>query len=225
MKLIRPQLVTVLLASALSILSCSELTQADENVVPSILRVVLEPDPTDSTITILGETFGVSDGDSLGINVYQGRAISADSNFALLYKNVNSWRQDQHTYNLLLRENGNFIEHTVFESFVPPGEYSAISLGLEGFHMQVGPYSIPVELSKALDPIAEFPAEYSMEEGKVTEIHILIEPFNSMTRQLDSYVFSRQAKVGDIIYLPESEFDELVQDLPYLINPNDPYGG
>ena len=217
-------IMTALCGSLLLLASCSELTKADEQIGPGILRIVLEPDPADSTITILGETYSVSGNDSLGINIYQGRAVTVDSNFALLYKSVNSWRQDQYTYNLLLWEDDEFVQHTVFESFVPPGDYASVSIGFEGFHMQVGPYSIPVELSSELDPIAEFPVEYIVEEGQVTEVHILIEPFTSMTRKLDSYVFSRRARIGNANYLRESEFDEIVKDLPYLVNPNNQFG-
>jgi len=217
-------LIAVLAGSLGFISSCTDLTGASEEKGPGILRIILEADPADSTINILGQTYGISENDSLGVNIYQGRAVNADSNFALLYTNVESWRQDQHTYNLLKTIEGVSVQHTVFESFVPPGDYSAISMGLEGFHMQVGPYSIPVELKSDLNPIAEFPFNYQVEESGVTEVHIFIEPFNSMTRQLDSYVFSREARVGDIFYLPETEFDEIVADLPYLINPNDPFG-
>ncbi|MBT4034618.1 MAG: hypothetical protein HOB84_10510 [Candidatus Marinimicrobia bacterium] len=217
-------IMTAICSSLLLLTSCSEITKADEQIGPGILRVVLEPDPADSTITILGETYSYSENDSLGINIYQGRAVTVDSNFALLYESVNSWRQDQHTYNLLLRNEDEFVHHTVFESFVPPGEYASVSMGFEGFHLQVGPYSIPVELSSDLDPVAEFPVEYTVEEGEVTEVHILVEPFSSMTRRLDSYVFSRQARIGDVHYLPKSEFDEIVEDLPYLVNPNNPFG-
>jgi len=217
-------LLALLLGIPLIFSSCSDLTKADEKISPGILRVVLESDPADSTISILGVTYGIGEDDSLGINVYQGRAVNVDSSFALLYTNVNSWRQDQHTYNLLKMTDGVLAQHTVFESFVPPGNYKSISMGLEGFHLQVGPYSIPVELKSDLDPVAEFAVDYQMEQSRVTEVHILIEPLSSMTRQLDSYVFSRRARVGTVHYLPESEFDEIVADLPYLINPNDPFG-
>jgi hypothetical protein len=217
-------LLALLLDIPLIFSSCSDLTKADEKISPGILRVILESDPADSTISILGVTYGIGEDDSLGINVYQGRAVNVDSNFALLYTNVNSWRQDQHTYNLLKMTDGVLAQHTVFESFVPQGNYKSISMGLEGFHLQVGPYSIPVELKSDLDPVAEFAVDYQMEQSRVTEVHILIEPLSSMTRQLDSYVFSLRARVGTVHYLPESEFDEIVADLPYLINPNDPFG-
>ena len=33
--------------------------------------------------------------------MYQGKAYDLDSNYAILYKSINSWRQEEHTYNIL----------------------------------------------------------------------------------------------------------------------------
>lgn len=202
---------------------CSGINDVEVDINPGIVRIVLQADPSDESIVILGETINVTENDSLGIKIFQGKAISKDSSYAILYQNVYSWFQEQVIYNILKRETGEYVQHIVFESMVPPGDYEAISLGIEGTLMAIGPYTIPIELPPDAESVISFDAKYKVSEKKVTEIHLQISPFKSMTRYLDSYRFSRIAQISEIRYLSRDVFDEIVAGLPWLINPNDPF--
>ena len=65
------------------------------------LQVFIKSDDSDSSINILGLDYNVSESDSMDLLVYQGKAYDLDSNYAILYKNINSWRQEEYVYNIM----------------------------------------------------------------------------------------------------------------------------
>ena len=205
-------------------ISCSGLNPVDVEVDPGLLRIILQADPSDQSIVILGNTIQASEDDSLGINIFQGKAIALDSNYAILYKDVLSWTQEQYVYNVLSRDGDEYLKQKIFESLIPPGDYRGISLGIEGTIMEIGPYRIPIELPSGAESIMFFEHEYKVSEKEVTEIHLQISPFKSMNRYLDSYQFARISEISGVRYLSRDEFNRVVAVLPYLINPNDPFG-
>lgn len=203
---------------------CSGINDVVIDVNPGIVRIILQADPDDESIVILGETINVTENDSLGIKIFQGKAIAIDSSYSILYKSVHSWYQQQIVYNILKREAGEYKKQVIFESFAPPGDYSGISLGIEGTLMAIGLYRIPIELPSDAESIMTFNYDYKVSEKEVTEIYLQISPFKSMKRYLDSYQFSRESKITDVQYLSRDAFDKIVADLPYLINPNNQFG-
>jgi len=199
--------------------ACSDINNVGDPSVPGIVRVVLQADPDDTEMVILGETITVSEGDSMAINVFQGKAWSVDDNYAILFPSVSHFFQDQLIYNVLKRENDSYLPYVVFESFVPAGKYNAISMGLDGLHLFIDVYNIPI----GDDLILTFEGDYNVEEFTITEIIVRLKPFASMTRYRDTYVFERVADIYTINYLDKSEYDKVVEGLPYIINPNDPW--
>ena len=214
-------LCAILLLTPVLFVSCG--TEPEVVTQPGILRVVLQADPTDTSIEILGQTTTVGDDDSLGVSIFQGKAIALDDRFAILFKDVETATQEQCDFNLLSRPDGEFERHVIFESFAPAGDYKGISIGIEGIHMSIGAFEIPVELPADDDAIMVFLGNYRVLERQVTEVTIQLKAFESMSRFLDSFVFDRVAAISEIKVLPESEFNELVKDLPPLVNPNIPY--
>jgi hypothetical protein len=203
--------------------TCSDINNVGDPSVPGIVRVVLQSDPDDTEMEILGETIPVSENDSMGVNVFQGKAWSVDDNYAILFPSVHHYFQDQFTLNILKIEDGTYLPYVVFESFVPAGNYNSISMGLDGLHLMIGVYSIPLTLPPDDDLIITFEGDYNVEEYKVTEIIVRLKPFASMTRFRDTYVFERVADIHEINYYDKSEYDRVVEGLPYIINPNDPW--
>jgi hypothetical protein len=203
--------------------SCSDITNVGDPSVPGIVRVVLQSDPEDTEMVILGETITVSDNDSMGVNIFQGKAWTPDSNFAILFPSVFHYFQDQFIYNILKRESDSYLPYVIFESFVPEGKYDAVSVGVQGIHLVIDVYNIPLVLPEGDDLIMTFTADYNVEQYKVTEIVIRIKPFASMSRFRDTYVFERVAEIHAINYYGRSEYDRIVDGLPYIINPNDPW--
>lgn len=202
---------------------CSAIEDVKVDVYPGILKVILQADPTDTSIVILGKEVIVSENDSMGIKIFQGKAISVDSNYAILFKDVYTWNQGQYVYNILKREQGTYKKHVIFESFVPPGNYRGISVGIEGTLLSIGVYRIPLELPENAESIMNFDYNFKIYEKKVTEVYLQISPLKSLSRKLDSYVFSRIAQITEVKYLNKDEFDEIVAGLPWLINPNKPF--
>lgn len=203
--------------------TCSDINNVGDPSVPGIVRIVLQSDPNDTEMEILGETINVSDDDSMGIKIFQGKAWSVDNNYAILFPSVFDYFQNQLTYNIIKREDNTYLPFVVFESFVPVGKYNSISMGMEALHLIIDVYSIPLTLPADEDLIITFEGDYNVEEYTVTEIIVRLQPFASMTRYRDTYVFERVADIFDINYLDRSEYDKVVNGLPYIINPNDPW--
>ncbi len=213
----------LLLLMILVFSTCTEIVNVGDPSVPGIVRVVLQADPEDTELDILGETVAVSEGDSMAVNVFQGKAWAVDGNYAILFPSVSHFFQDQIIYNVLKRESDSYLPYVVFESFVPAGKFNAISMGLDGLHLFIGVYNIPMTLPSDDDLIMKFEGDYNVEENTITEIIVRLKPFASMTRFRDTYVFERVADIYKIYYLDKSEYDKVVAGLPYIINPNDPW--
>ena len=213
----------LLLLMMLVFSTCSDVNNVGDPKLPGIVRVILQADPDDTEMVILGDTIVVSEGDSLGINVFQGKAWFIDDNYAILFPSVFHYYQDQFMLNVIKRESGSYFPYIVFESFVPEGRYKALSMGLDGIHLIIGVYSIPITLPSDDELIMTFEGNYNVEEYTVTEIIVRIKPFASMTRYRDTYVFDRVASIFTINYLGKSEYDKVVEGLPYIINPNEPW--
>ena len=78
-----------------TLISCS-LEEPDEfySSSPGFLQVYISSDSSDTDINILGSEYSISELDSMDLLVYQGKAYDIDSNYAILYKSINSWRQE-----------------------------------------------------------------------------------------------------------------------------------
>ena len=79
----------------ISLPSCN-ISEPEEFYSPTagFLTVNLKSDNTDTNINILGTDYGISDQDSMDLLVFQGKVFDADSNFAILFHNIKSWRQE-----------------------------------------------------------------------------------------------------------------------------------
>jgi len=178
---------------------------------PGLVRVLLKSDNTDTSINILGVDYSISEQDSMDLLVYQGKVFNSDSNYAILFHNVKSWRQEEFIYNLLdWNSSTGYTVFKVFESHVPPGEYDMITLGLKASVMDIGPYLIPISLPEDTEGVMSLPVTFHVDEQGVTEITLSIKPFVSMSRYRDDYVFDRQVEIEDIQYFDETEFDRVI---------------
>ena len=222
-KLIFQILIYISISIILTQCDLNEIDNVGDPSIPGILRVTLSADPEDTMIIILGDTVIVSDNDSLGIKIYQGKAWSTEGEYGILYNSVFDYNQDQFVYNILKKEGGAYKKFILYESFLPAGKYQAVSTGLEGLHMKVGIYNIPLAQVTGSDPVMTFETTFEIAEGEVTEINLNIRPLRSLIRYLDTYVFARDVEVNRINYLPKAEFDKVVAGLPYIVNPNNPF--
>ncbi|MFA3783307.1 hypothetical protein ABRY23_09620 [Melioribacteraceae bacterium 4301-Me] len=179
------------------IVSCD--TGVQSSPKPGILRIVLQSNPTDTSIIIINDTLTVSDGDNFRTTVFQGKAYS-DSVFAILYPSINSYRQEDKVINVIERENNTYKPHIIFESYVPPGNYTSIVFGLTADLLHIGIFDIPVELPPNESKLVALPVNFEVAENKTTEIKVQLNPFKSVQRFRDSYYFNRQLEVVEVKY-------------------------
>lgn len=101
--------------------------------------------------------------------------------------------------------------HTIFESFLPPGDYDSLQIGFyvpEGkgvddqynsvdwnkvniTDVQGRQFTVPLEIPEDESPILYFPTSFRIEENAVTEISIVVSPTVALSRYRDSWVFDR----------------------------------
>jgi len=156
---------------------------------PGIVRVTLEANPADTSIVIIVDTIVVSDQDSMDLTVFQGRVTAGDGRFATLYPAIDSYRQEDRVYNILRRLNGNYVRHVVFESYIPPGSYDAVQLGLSATSLKFH-YQPPITVEPPQDSlrfVAFRGLNFAVSEGSTTEIALQVDPLKALTRFRDVY--------------------------------------
>lgn len=192
-------IVIVILCSApLYFYSCS--TGVESSPQPGIVRITLQSNPLDTAIIIQNDTSRFSPYDRFDVVVSQGK-VYRDTNFAPLYKNISIYRPTADTINIIKRENFRYVRHTVFESYVPPGRYNKIQFSVTAKQLNIywpKDYEIPIQLPAGTNAAMDFTADFLVSENKVTQVDFEIDPFLSLTRYLDSYVFSRRLRLKSI---------------------------
>ena len=202
---------SIIFALLAVLLSSCNITEPEEFYSPTagFVRVIIQSDNNDTNINILGVDYNISDQDSLDLLVFQGKVFNADSNYAILFHNIKSWRQEEFVYNIL---DWNPEEFKIFESHVPPGVYDLITLGLIASVIEVGPYRIPISLPPDTEGVLEIPTSFRVDEKNVTQITLSLKPFQSMSRYRDDYVFDRQIDIESIEYFGQDEYEKVIAD-------------
>lgn len=166
---------------------------------PGVLKVILYSDPADTQIVILSKTFTVSENDYFGATVFQGKVFSGEK-FAFLYKDKMSYRQEDVTYNIIERKNRQYTLFTIFDSYVPPGNYDILQFGLNSNQVKIGYLEIPVKLPSGQTPMRKLERAFEIFENQTTEIKVQISPFQSVKRYRDAYQFIPEMKIIDIVH-------------------------
>ncbi len=185
----------LLLLGALLLSNCA--TDIQTSPEPGVLKVILYSDPADTQIVILSKKFTVSESDYFGVTVFQGKVFSGEK-FAFLYKDKMSYRQEDVTYNIIERKGGKYREFTIFDSYVPPGDYTSLQFGLNSNQVKIGYLEIPVKLPTGDSPIRKLEQNFTVNENEITEIKVQISPFQSVKRYRDSYQFMPELKIVEI---------------------------
>ena len=189
-------IVTVIVG--ISLTNCS--TGIESSPDPGILRIILESDPSDTTIIIVTDTFTVSEKDYLKAEVYQGKAY-IDTVSAVLYPEVRSTRQEGVKYNIIARENNQYCEFTIFETHVPPDDYNRIQFGILADSLKLGSFDvIKVESAEDSNLIVDLYKNFYVKENGTTEINVRIQPFKSIKRFKDTYRFSPKMEIFNVKY-------------------------
>ena len=140
------------------------------------------------------------------VRLFQAKVFD-DGNYAYLTQHLDVQDYPMWYYDILLRINYSYPKYTVFETYLPPGQYDSLQVGLSPAPfpsniVRIGAMKIPVELPPDEEVLMNFDCEFTVHENDTTEIVLQIEPLESVKRYRDSYLFCRDVKVTDIRYLP-----------------------
>jgi len=167
---------------------------------PGIIRITLQSDPRDTAIVIVADTFYVAPGDSFGVTVFQGKVYN-DTIYSILYPTVQNYQQKDLTYNLIRKENGQYREYVIFESYVPPGEYDRIQFGLKATVLRINNFDeIRIESPPDANPLQDLYVNFKISENKITEINVKLKPFQSIKRYRDTFQFYPMLELKDVQY-------------------------
>ncbi len=191
-------------------LLASGCTSVEDSPKHGIVRVMFSSDPADTLLIEKSDTFSVSTRyDAIFmLKVFQGR-VYKDSDFAVLYPTIGSYRQEDEFVNIIaLDSSGIYKNYKVFESYVPPGNYNSIEFGVtpaSGVPLRIvansgKTFENPVELPPGENLLYHFDQDFTINENKVTEIDVQISPFESVKRYRDVYRLYRVMKITDVNY-------------------------
>lgn len=179
-------------------------TGVEDSPMPGIVRINLQSEPSDTILVEKSDTFAISQKypATFEIKTFQGR-IYKDSNFAVLYKTIFSYRQEDTIFNILKLDTlGKYQKYSIFESKVPPGSYNKLEFGLNSTDKKLKIIALngktfenPIELPNGAKLLIAFDVNFNISSEKVTQIDVQLSPFKSIKRYQDSYQFFRQMKV------------------------------
>ncbi len=185
---------------------------------PGIIRVTLKSSESDTSLIILADTTRFSRYDQFYATLYGGRVIRGD-NYAPIYATTSINRVQSDTVNLLAREwldgtpinirdsvvitpqNSRYRKFTIFEWYLSPGNYDQLEFTLTADEVLTylpKLYVNPIQLPQGTQPQLFFNTPFSIQEDKVTQIDIEIEPFKSLSRYQDSFLFDRKMQVVSV---------------------------
>lgn len=186
----------LLLSVALTLGACE--TGVEVSPQPGVLRVTLQSHPADTSIVIVREPVRVRDGDQLNATVFQGKAYTAEGRFFILFPNLQSNRQRDETYNILARQGGEYVKHTVFETFLPPDVYERLEFGITASQLRISTFQIPIRLPDGERLLIDLEVPFEIFENQVTEFNVQIYPLQSVTRFRNAFLFNRKIEVAGI---------------------------
>jgi len=209
----------ILVLFVLALHGCN--TGVEPSPAPGILRVKIVSDDLDTALVSGGDTTRFTRWDSFEVTFAQG-ALYRNENYANIYVDPSSDRISTSTVNLIGRHwldgtkitgtdtttitttNSRYNEYIIFQSYVPPGDYdrvqfSVLSSGISVFSPKI--YWVPIQLPDSTSPIMKLYKSISVEEGRTTEVKIEIQPFASLRRYKDAFVFDRKMRIVNVTVL------------------------
>lgn len=188
----------LLILCAIFVITCDN--SIYESPDPGVLRVILSSDPADTVVTIASKQFVISNRDSLGIKIFQGK-VYHDTIYAFLYRELWSYKQEEVVYNIIKLENDGYKSHKIFESYVPPNKYNRIQFGVNPTVLRLSDYIlIDVVNEGDMDLYIDIGTEFEVFEHETTEVVLQIKPLQSLVRYRDTYIFKPVIDVKEINY-------------------------
>jgi len=169
----------------------------EKSEYPGVIRVNLQADPTDTSITILDKTYIPDTSSVMKVKVFEAKAY-IDSCYTILLPTLDAFIDEGKSYNILEKDEGKYKKYKIYESYAPPGIYNRLQFGIVVKELEIGGYKIPIEVPEGESLIYNFDIEFAVYEYDTTEINIQIKPFKSLYRYRDSYMFNGNLEITSI---------------------------
>jgi hypothetical protein len=194
------RLLLFFLSLALTFMAYQCSTGVESSPDPGILRIIFHGDDSDTSIVIINETYTVDTSDVFMVHIFEGRAYQGQK-YAYLYPKLNEYHNPGKNYNILARDslNQSYKRYKIFETFVPPGNYTRLQIGLTANELRIGDFDpIPIYLPADDSLLISINQDFTVESDHVTEVDLAIKPFASIQRYKDTYLFYRIVTVAGI---------------------------
>ncbi|MBO8131804.1 MAG: hypothetical protein H0Z29_09875 [Candidatus Marinimicrobia bacterium] len=171
--------------------------EVEKSDYPGVLRLNLQADPTDTSITILDKTYIPDTSSVMKVKVFEAKAY-IDSCYTILLPTLDAFIDEGRSYDILKKDEGKYKRYKIYESYAPPGIYNRLQFGIIIKELEIGGYKIPIEVPEGGSLIYNFDIEFAVYEDDTTEINIQIKPFESLYRYRDSYIFNGNLEITSI---------------------------
>lgn len=183
------------LLTVAAVAGCSSVEPTDQ---PGTLRILIEADPSDSTLVLVSDPVGVRPGDGFTVTAFQGK-VFADSVFFTLYPTPTSYRQEDRTFDPLAGMVApGTPPDTLFNSFLPPGSYDRVEFGLTASQLRISGFVVPVSRDPDASLLLDLPVDFEIAEGGMTEVRLVLRPLASVARYRNAFRFAPQVEVGGV---------------------------
>lgn len=192
-----------ILALGVLITGCDHPVQPSDQ--PGVVKITLQHAPGDTVIEMAGKTNHLTSNDRFPLTISEGRVIrSPDSAYSNLFQNMDEFRQQDHTYDVLsLEKDGTPQRIQIFETRIPPGDYTEVSFVINTESIRLVPrgeqeITQPVEIGHNVDMPISVDADFSIKEQRTTVVNLHLASFESLTRFRDTFQFVPQISVHSI---------------------------
>jgi hypothetical protein len=206
--------VFIIICSILLLNSCQ--TGVEASPEPGIFRVTLVANEADSILVLLGDTARCSKYDRYDVIMSNGRLYRGEY-YADIFVAPTIDRITADTINLLQRQwpDGRLVgegsdpfeiqryqtkpvSYTVFEWHTPPGTYDTFQFGLKGIEVYVvipRQFHNTMQLPEGVSLIMNLSQSITINPGRVTQMDLVLDPYKSIKRFQDAYIFDRKISV------------------------------
>ncbi|MBN1153401.1 hypothetical protein JXB12_00620 [candidate division KSB1 bacterium] len=192
----------ILSLAVLLLFTCSN--EIEPSPDPGRLQILLQHDPADTLVEVGTKTIPLESRDILGITIYQGKAF-IDSIYFILYENTETSFAGEYHYNMFQRtDEGELLEHTIFDSYLPPDNYTSFQFGISADFMLLthgyafGGVQIPMQSAPGMSSLITIDQDFAIKENHNTEIKLHIKSFQSVTRYRDLFYFIPKIEVVSV---------------------------
>lgn len=177
------------LVSGLLAMGCDPVGTSPE---PGLLRVVLQPDPADSTIVIADQSYNINEVPALmPVSISQGRAYR-DTSYAQLFRDAQDLTTEGEIRINVLRRfaGGQSPAYQIYETLLPPAMYDSLQIVFNADQFLIGDFVNEVSTPPGESPLVTFRQSFQIESEEITTVRITMRPLESLTRFKDVFYFT-----------------------------------